>query len=272
MNNEEARYFIQEMMHGYHQRKQDNRLYSMDDFIPENIITTYYEYVIKPEFSYLMEEYKKQFIFNEARVEQNVTPEEQAGLGVIYDYIQNFNFNKDYFNVFATSLLLHQKLYSLCPNPQFGGSLRDTDVIMNDLAVEVPTAEVAKREFNSYIATSNDIFLPLQHDDIFAYINQSVELTSKLIGLQPFADGNKRTFRALQNLLFKKISLPPIYIEPQERDEYKKCLFTALKDKQYQEITRFYYYKICDAIMNLDVGRSEIAPSDQHKVFTLKSK
>ena len=63
MNNEEARYFIQEMMHGYHQRKQDNRLYSMDDFIPENIITTYYEYVIKPEFSYLMEEYKKQFIF-----------------------------------------------------------------------------------------------------------------------------------------------------------------------------------------------------------------
>ena len=272
MNNEEARYFIQEMMHGYHQRKQDNRLYSMDDFIPENIITTYYEYVIKPEFSYLMEEYKKQFIFNEARVEQNVTPEEQAGLGVIYDYIQNFNFNKDYFNVFATSLLLHQKLYSLCPNPQFGGSLRDTDVIMNDLAVEVPTAEVAKREFNSYIATSNDIFLPLQHDDIFAYINQSVELTSKLIGLQPFADGNKRTFRALQNLLFKKIALPPIYIEPQERDEYKKCLFTALKDKQYQEITRFYYYKICDAIMNLDVGRSEIAPSAQHKVFTLKSK
>ena len=60
---------------------------------------------------------------NEARVEKNTTKEEQEGLGKIYDYIQNFNFNKDYFNVFTTSLILHQKLYSCCPNPEFGGTL-----------------------------------------------------------------------------------------------------------------------------------------------------
>lgn len=95
LNNQEAREFIYQMMLGYQKRKVENRLYSEHDFIPEHIITTYYEYVTKPEFRILIDEYKKQFIFNEARVEKNTTKEEQEGLGKIYDYIQNFNFNKD---------------------------------------------------------------------------------------------------------------------------------------------------------------------------------
>lgn len=236
LNNQEAREFIYQMMLGYQKRKVENRLYSEHDFIPEHIITTYYEYVTKPEFRILIDEYKKQFIFNEARVEKNTTKEEQEGLGKIYDYIQNFNFNKDYFNVFTTSLILHQKLYSCCPNPEFGGTLRDTDVILQDLPVEIPTAKEAKQKFNNYIATSNEIFKPLEQDDIFTYINQSVKLTTDLIYLQPFLDGNKRTFRALQNLLFKRIDLPPIYIETREREVYKDHLY---KKKTIQTLLAF---------------------------------
>lgn len=270
LNNQEARTFICKMMQGYQKRKEENRLYSEDDFIPEHIITTYYEYVTKPEFHIIIDEYKKQFIFNEARVEKNTTKEEQAGLGKIYDYIQNFDFNKDYFNVFTTSLILHQKLYSCCPNPEFGGTLRDTDVILQDLPVEVPTAKKAKEEFNAYIATSNEIFAPLERDDIFTYINRSIKLTTDLIYLQPFPDGNKRTFRALQNLLFKRIALPPIYIETRERKVYKEHLVEALQEKDYSNITRFYYYKICDAIMNLDINRSEITETSQQKILLKK--
>ena len=267
MNDKQAREFIQKMMQGYQERKQKETLYSSTDFIPENVIITYYEYVMKPQFSTFIQEYKKNFIFNEARVEKNVSKEEQAGLGVIYDYIQTFDFDKQYFNVFATSLLLHQKLYSCCPNPSFGGALRDTDVTMQDLAIEVPTATVAKQVFNQYIASSDQIFLPLLSNDIFTYIDDSVKLTTDLIFLQPFADGNKRTFRALQNLLFKKISLPPIYIEEHEREEYKKNLFLAGKENDYSGITRFYYYKICDAIMTLDINHSEISSVAKKKIL-----
>ena len=269
MNNDEARFFISSMMYGYKKRKEQNRLYSDDDFIPENIITTYYDFVIKPEFSFVINEYKKQYVFNEARVEPNVSKEEIAGLGTIYDYIQTFDFDKDYFNIFTTSLVLHQKLYSKCPNPHFGGTLRDCDAILYDLPVEVPTANVAKERFNQYIATSNDIFIPLEEGDIFGYINNTVSLTADLIYLQPFADGNKRTFRALQNLLFKRIDLPPVYIEVGEREEYKKNLAIAMTENDYNSLIRFYYYKICDAIMNLDISKSEIAANSQHKVKSL---
>ena len=269
MNNDEARFFISSMMEGYKKRKVENRLYSDDDFIPENIITTYYDFVIKPEFSFVINEYKKQYVFNEARVETNISKEEIAGLGTVYDYIQSFDFDKDYFNIFTTSLILHQKLYSKCPNPHFGGTLRDCDAILYDLPVDVPTAKVAKERFNQYIATSNDIFIPLESGDIFEYINNTVSLTADLIYLQPFADGNKRTFRALQNLLFKRIDLPPVYIDVSERDEYKKNLIIAMTENDYNSLIRFYYYKICDAIMNLDISKSEIAANSQHKVKSL---
>lgn len=264
MDNNDARNFIKLMMEGYGKRKACGKLYSKDDFIPENIITTYYEFVTKPQFSFFIDEYKKKYVFNEARVEPNISKEEVAGLGVIYDYIQNFDFEKDYFNIFTTSLLLHQKLYSKCPNPHFGGTLRDNDPILYNLPIEIPTAKVAKERFNQYISTSDDIFEPLKYNDIFGYINNCVKLTTDLIYLQPFNDGNKRTFRSLQNLLFKKINLPPIYIETNERDEYKNDLVKAMSKNDYSNLTRFYYYKICDAIMELDINRSVIAtPKDK---------
>ena len=270
MNNLEARDFIKKMMEGYLNRKHTNNLYSKEGFIPENVITTYYEFVLKPEFSFIVNEYKKQFVYNESRVEKNITKEELLGLASIYDYIESFDFNNDYFNIFTTSLLLHQKLYSHCPNPHFGGSLRDCDVYLYDLPIDIKPCEVAKKEFNSFIAKSNDIFLPLKEGDIFEYINQTVKLTTYLIYLQPFRDGNKRTFRALENLLLKRISLPPIYIDINERDEYKKSLVTAICDKDYNPMIRFYYYKICDAIMLLDINRSEITDVSNNKIKVKK--
>lgn len=270
MNNIEARCFIQQMIMGYQNRKKEKNLYSSSDFIPRHIITTYCDFVEKPEFSFIIEEYKKQFIFNEARVEQNVSKEEQEGLGIIYDYIQAFDFEKDYFNIFVTSLLLHQKLYSTCPNPSYGGTMRDTDVIMHDLNMEIPTASEAKRIFNGYINNSNHIFDSLKDGDIFQYIDNCIILTTNLIKLQPFPDGNKRTFRSLLSLLLKIINIPPIFIEPQEREEYKKHLIIAMKTNNYDGIIRFYYYKICDAISQLDINNSQILEASQDKVIIKK--
>ena len=164
MNNDEARLFISLMMEGYKKRKEQNRLYSADDFIPENIITTYYDFVIKPEFSFVIEEYKKQYVFNEARVEPNVSKEEVAGLGTIYDYIQAFDFDKDYFNIFTTSLILHQKLYSKCPNPHFGGTLRDCDAILYDLPIDVPTAKIAFLHLNVRAIQRQHVIHALIHE------------------------------------------------------------------------------------------------------------
>ena len=42
-----------------------------------------------------------------------------------------------------------------------------------------------------------------------------------------------------------------------------------MTENEYNSLIRFYYYKICDAIMNLDINRSEIAANSQHKVKSL---
>lgn len=258
MNNKDAREMISMLARGYKTRKDQNNLYSSNDMIPQRIIQIYNECVEKPHFKNIVESYKRKYIYNEARVEKNVSKEEQLGLGEVYDYISNFDYEKDKFNIFICSMLIHQKLYSKCPNPGFGGQLRDDQALMQGTFIDVMPASEAKKYFNSFIPNSNFIFEGLEKGDIFEYINTCIITTVKLIKAQPFADGNKRTFRALLNLMLKKINIPPIYIENEERVEYKKALLEAMINNNYNQIIRFYYYKICDAIVELDVNNSEL--------------
>lgn len=259
MSDADARNFISLVFEGYKERKAKGKLYSIDDKIPENIIITYYKHVKKPEFSLILDEYKRRYIDNEALVEKNDTEEERKGLSLVYDYIKQFDYDKKKFNVFVCAMEIHQKLYKFCPNPSFGGQLRDSQAILRGTFHDVMDAVSAKKFFNDFIANSDNISKPLENGDIIGYINNCVKVTTDLIKAQPFNDGNKRTFRALLNLMLKRINIPPIYIERHERNEYKNCLIKAINDNDYTPITRFYYYKICDAIVQLDLYNSYIS-------------
>ena len=92
-------------------------------------------------------------------------------------------------------------------------------------------------------------------DNILEYINKCLELKSRLIEIHPFRDGNGRTMRALTNLLFKLANIPPIYVKLSERDTYLKGMSSALEEQDYSKIQEFYYYKICDSILELDVNQ-----------------
>ena len=74
----------------------------------------------------------------------------------------------------------------------------------------------------------------------------------------------------LLNLLLKKIGLPPIYIEPEEVKEYKRVLFVAIVENDYDPIIKFYYYKICDSIIELDINK-KLELTNQ-KVLKLENK
>jgi Fic family protein len=127
---------------------------------------------------------------------------------------------------------------------------------------------VAQKEFNSLIPISDSIFELLNIEagrGYFNYIDDCIIMSTQLIEMQPFQDGNKRVFRALLNLLFKKINIPPIFILEEEKDVYKSALLAAIKDKDYTKIINFYYYKICDAIVSLDINHSVI--KDQNEEF-----
>lgn len=136
----------------------------------------------------------------------------------------------------------------------FGGSLRKDNVRLHDYDFDVPSAADAMRIFNTFLNPERreEFEFFLQKDDLFAYIDYAVNITSYLIGLQPFADGNKRTFRSLLNLMFKMKNLPPVYITKKERKAYHAALEKALVGQDYTAIDGFYYYKICDSIYELD--------------------
>ena len=86
------------------------------------------------------------------------------------------------------------------------------------------------------------------------YIDNCLRLKAKLIKIHPFYDGNGRTMRALVNLLFKLANLPPIYVKVSEKDTYLDSMNKAIVDNNFEYINSFYYYKICDSIMDLDIN------------------
>lgn len=223
----------------------------------KELIKFYHQFESKKSYEEIMRDYKIRYIYNESKVEGKVTPEEQLGIGLVYDYIQNFNFEKDYFNIFTTSLIIHQKLYSQCFYKEFGGQLRSEAVYLNNSLIEVMEPEEAKKYFNSFISTSNDIFIPLNNNDILGYIENCIKTTTDLIKAQPFQDGNKRTFRSLLNLLLKKATIPPIFIDLNIRVEYKEALMEAMINNNYIKIYELYYRLIEQAIFELDLYNYE---------------
>ncbi len=253
MEDHAKRDFIALIFEGYLKRKAEKRLYQRDSEIPQMIIALYYHTVQNPYFNIIYNNFKRNYLYNESRIDEDLSDEERAGLSRVYDYIKSYDFSKQKFDIFVEALKIHELLYSACPEPSFGGSLRTSSALLMNSEVEVPPAEEARAYFQSYIGKvlpKVDLDNPIS---IFDYINACIYVTTELTKAQPFSDGNKRTFRSLLNLMFKQYNLPPIYVKTRERKEYKDALMKAFKNRDYVDLQQFYYYKICDAIYDLDI-------------------
>lgn len=262
----------------------------------KKLIELYYRN-INPDYGYIMSNFRKKYIDNESMVEKNDSYEEKEGIGLVYDFIQKFDFDKDYFNIFITGLQIHSLLYkpidekreveidlkrsqaktmfmeakreknlekmhkakalfkSLKDEIKFGGNMRNTTAYLKNTEVYVPSADEAKAFYNDYLSDEKkeEFNTMTQNPNIFEYIDYCVETTAELIRVQPFGDGNKRTFRSLLNLMFKRKNLPPVYCNENEYDEYLDVLIHGLRTGDYTDLKHFYYFKICDSIYELDV-------------------
>ena len=96
----------------YNTSKAHNNIYRNERCaaICRNLIKQYYKRV-KPNYVNMIINFKRKYIANEALVEKNDTPEERKGVALVYDFITNFDIDKDYFNIFVTSLQIHSLLY-----------------------------------------------------------------------------------------------------------------------------------------------------------------
>lgn len=255
-----AQEFISIAFEGYKKRKRLGTLYNVGKEIPCLLIYIYYSYIKTPQFHEIYDKFKRRYILNENKLEEVHSKKEREGLGLVYDFISNFNEN-NWSNIYLI-LQIHQILYSKVDYPEFGGTFRTENCFIS--ASDVPTtpydmisAEIASlyQEFNELADRAKAIKQEKDASHLISYINDVIKLKCKLIKIHPFKDGNGRTFRALVNLMFKQVNLPPVYVQHKEKEEYIKAMDAAVRLGDYSSIQGFYYYKICDSIVELDFNK-----------------
>ena len=255
--------------------KKEKKLYKHDN-VPEIIIKTYYTYVKKPSFDRLLYNFKRRYLYNENKMEQVHSIEEQKGLSCVYDYV---NKRKDVENISIYDLsYIHEALYSKAKHPEFGGRYRNQDIyllseddgIINGGNVELcpywnitHEMNLLRPEVDELVKSGIRLGQNSDPNEILKYINDCVILKCKLIKIHPFRDGNGRSIRAFINLLFKLANIPPVYIENKEKYKYQEAMNNALVLNDYTDIFDFYNFKICDSIMALDLAvKNDISFND----------
>ena len=156
-----------------------------------------------------------------------------------------------------TILELHEQLYKYAPNKDFGGHFRNSDAHINNSTANLMewsriSYEIIK--LKSYtielIQRGKDLNGTNNFDELFKYIEECIILNIDLLKIHPFYDGNGRCIRGFTNMLFELANIPPIYVPIEEKEKYKSAVRKTDEDI-YKDIIIFYYYKICDSIIDL---------------------
>ena len=264
MTDEEARFYISEIFKGYNKRKKEATLYTKDDLIPQILICAYFTYVKKLNDKELFNNFKRKYIYNENQLEEVHEPKEKQGLSCVYDYLQGLD---DFSNINVYDIFkIHKFLYSLVDCTEFGGSLRTSPAHISGAPINLTAPEDITKELQNLFIYSKELAqrgIQLSYNgnsyELLKYVDDCIKLKCQLVKIHPFADGNGRSARALLNLYFKIVGLPPVYVTKKEKKEYQNAMAKAICDAEYNpdftSINRFYYYKICDSIVGLDISK-----------------
>ena len=283
---EEFRDLLFLMFDCYIGRKKKNVLYRENDNVPELIIKHYYAYATKPEFTDIFTNFKEEYIDNEDRIENEIQNDfhskiERKGLSKVYDYIHTYIPNHD-LNIFLL-IKLQKLLFSEAPYPEYAGNFRKNPVYLPGSGVDLTSYDLVAQEMANLLPESNKIIeqglrLGKEEDpqkknkEIIDYIEKCISLNCKLIKIHPFSDGNGRTIRAFTNLMFKLANIPPVYIEYEEQEEYRKAMNKAIgEEENFNDIKTFYLYKICDSIIKLDLAYTKSKEKKEKPLRNIKN-
>lgn len=259
-NQDELVEILKGLFFDYIERRRTRQLYQDGKnglVVPKRLLMFYYQLdENKRHLNQAAEDFLRHYIACESILEDAHLKFEKDGLKEMYEYLLSDEINYR-FDIY-TLLDLHKKLFSKAPFPDAGGVIRNGDAHLDGVPVDLTPASNIRYELKMLDYDLKDI-LKMQSKvkqnpgHLFSYIDKCIMLKCHLIKVHPFTDGNGRTIRAFINKLFMDVGLPPIYISSNENKTYKKAMQKAIGEEQdYSSIINFYYYKICDSIIELE--------------------
>lgn len=257
--------FILKSFNYYKNNRSNKNNSSGFDVLVDQLIYLYYELNYKDiNFNNMKKSFVRRYVTNETSLEgiDYLTKHGRAelnGLAKMYEYMHSEDIEY-MFDIFSIKNL-HEKLFSCTPHPEFGGNFRREFARLSDSKAEIcDYSEIyyRLRDLDDEVMNLRKIGpeLKLLRDPklLIMYLDRCVELKCKLIKVHPFVDGNGRTVRCFINKLMEDAGLPSVYIKVEEREEYLKCMDKALCTENYSDIKKFYRYKVCDSIVELDIS------------------
>ena len=262
--NNDIQYWLA-IVNEYIKQRNTRELYQPGSRIAPSLIVLFYNLFPVPCFDLGLESFRNKYIKNETEIEQvsnndEYTAIEQKGMRAMYDHIEQYKFESGGEELTLFELkTLHRLLYSFTSYPEYAGMFRNAQARFSMGIVDTCLPHQISYEFYDLDKEFNHI-IKLPHNtgnDLINYIDECVKLTTKLLKIHPFNDGNGRSIRGLLNLMFKKANIPPVYVVPKEKAIYNDALIKAQIDNEYHQsdytdIIMFYYYKICDSLIEID--------------------
>jgi fido (protein-threonine AMPylation protein) len=251
------RKLLYDCFYSYTEKSKEKESYLKNEYLCKNLIKFYYSTNDDVKFDLMKEKFVKKYIYNENEVEEVHEKAERKGLRKMYNFIHE----EDYILDIYTLLELHEKLFYYAPNKDFGGHFRNIDVYLpgtgNELSewsfIRYKIIEL-KNYVNDLIEEGKNLRNTKDFDKLFMYVEKCIVLKCKLIKIHPFFDGNGRTIRGFINILLELANIPPVYIKKDEKIIYHNAMNKANCEKDYSNIIKFYYHKICDSIVELELS------------------
>lgn len=261
---------------GYDKLRRSSLLDYKNPDIPVALIKEYYSGKIsRKPIDYLNATFISKYIKNENMIECTHENCEKEGFQVMYEEMLNTPF--DEFELF--SLMVFNK--ALFSKSEFGeelGKIRTIQVFLPNSSVDLSEPSFIFEDIEALEGVFNDLkktaILMREKNDyskVLDFIRQVVILKCKLIKVHPFMDGNGRSIRCFINRLFVEAGIPPVYLRENEKEDYGFAMNEALRyrnagdvddDTKYDMIANFYYHKVCDSIVQLDIVNTMMDPKE----------
>lgn len=131
---------------------------------------------------------------------------------------------------------LNRKLFSYYPNPEFGGTIRQSNTLVLGAKFEATDYRDIIPMLIKIDSEIQDCFSKRTEIPISEYIKHVARIHHLITAIHPFPEGNGRTSRAFMNVQLIRASLPPIYIKVEDKPEYITALEQADKTGDYDEL------------------------------------